>query len=141
MIRAKGAAPQPRISYLVARLDRLLRAKLGEVLAPFNLSVPQYTVLSVLRHRSELSNAQLARRAYVTPQAMHQILTSLEEEGLVVRHTSAEHGQVRLASLTPSGERLLSRCEPTIDDLEEQLFEGLSAAERRTLRQLIERSI
>lgn len=130
----------PRLSYMVARLDRLLRTKLSEVLAEFDLSVPQYTVLSVLARRSGLSNAQLARRAYVTPQAMHQILRSLETKGLVEREKSAEHGQIRLASLTPSGLRMLERCDPSVDELEDEVFAHLSENDRKALRKLLESS-
>lgn len=132
---------EPRLSYMVARLDRLLRSELSEALAEFGLSVPQYTVLSVLRRRSGLSNAQLARRAYVTPQAMHQILTSLEEAGLVERKTSADHGQVRLAGLTPTGRRLLEECAPTVDTVEAKVFANLSESDRKKLRRLIEKSL
>lgn len=138
---AKDTGLEPRLSYMVARLDRLLRSRLGDALVEFDLSVPQYTVLSVLRRRSGLSNAQLARRSYVTPQAMHQILTSLESKGLVERETSADHGQVRLAALTSSGMRILDECAPVVDALEAEVFAGLSASDRQTLRVLIERSL
>ena len=75
----------PRTSYLVARLDRLVRSQLSDVLELFDLSVPQYTLLSVLEHRPGLSNAQLARRSYITAQAMHQVVNGLEERGLITR--------------------------------------------------------
>ena len=71
---------QPRTSYLVARLDRLIRARLVDALRPFEVTVPQYTLLSVLDIRPGLSNAQLARRSYISAQAMHQLVNGLEAE-------------------------------------------------------------
>jgi len=68
---------RPRTSYLVARLDRLIRSKLSDALKPFGLSVPQYTLMSILEHRPGLSNAQLARRSYITAQAMHRAAHAL----------------------------------------------------------------
>ena len=41
----------PRVSYLVARLDRLLRLWLADVLAPFEVSLPEYTAMSILGRR------------------------------------------------------------------------------------------
>jgi DNA-binding MarR family transcriptional regulator len=135
------AEPEPRLSYLIARLDRLLRAEMADALSDFGLSVPQYTVLSVLRSRSGLSNAQLARRSYVTPQAMHQILTSLETAGLVVREEAGDHKHVRLASLTGRGQTLLDGCDTAVDGLEDEAFASLSPSERHLLRTLVGRSI
>ncbi len=74
----------------------------------------------------------------MTPQAMHQILTSLEADALVVRRTSTDHRQVRLAALTPAGERVLAKCDVVVDQLERELFTGLSRSEMQRLRQLVE---
>ena len=49
---------------------------------PYGLTTLQYTTLSVLgRQGRPLSNAQLARRAYMTPQAMSEVIEALESKG------------------------------------------------------------
>ena len=48
---------------------------------PYGLTTLQYTTLSVLGRRGELSNAQLARRAYMTPQSMSEVIDALEKKG------------------------------------------------------------
>ena len=53
----------PTLLYLVGRIDRVVRRSIDEVVRAHGLSVNQYTTLSVLDHRSGLSNAQLARGA------------------------------------------------------------------------------
>jgi DNA-binding MarR family transcriptional regulator len=79
---------RPLLSYLIGRLDRAIRNGLNEVLAPYELSIPQFTPLSVLKRRPGLSNAQLARRALILPQSMIQVITGLEARGLVQRAPS-----------------------------------------------------
>ena len=54
---------QPTLLYLVGRMDRVVRRAIDDVVKAHGLSVNQYTTLSVLDHRSGLSNAQLARRS------------------------------------------------------------------------------
>src|SRR3954454_15727461 len=81
----------PRLSYVIGRLDRALRREIGALVAPFGLTVPKYTALSILRDRPGLSNAQMARRSYVTPQSMNEVLASLEADGLIVRAPAANH--------------------------------------------------
>ena len=70
---------EPRISYVVARLERAIRQTINERVKPYGLTTLQYTTLSVLGRRGELSNAQLARRAYMTPQSMSEVIDALEE--------------------------------------------------------------
>ncbi|HUF95971.1 MAG TPA: MarR family transcriptional regulator [Acidimicrobiia bacterium] len=133
----KGA----RTSYLVARLDRLIRSQLTEILAPFDLSVPQYTLLSVLVHRPGLSNAQLARRSYITAQAMHQVVNGLEERGLISRRVSPDHGRIQLTELTDDGRALLKACDEEVTSLEERIFGSLGEKGEDRLRVLLEASI
>ena len=70
---------EPTLLYLVGRMDRVVRRAMGTVLEVRGLSVNQYATLSVLDRRSDLSNAQLARRALVSPQSMNEVLLGLEE--------------------------------------------------------------
>ena len=131
----------PRTSYLVARLDRLVRSQLSEVLEPFELSVPQYTLLSVLEHRPGLSNAQLARRSYITAQAMHQVVHGLEERGLIARRVSPDHGRIQLTELTDEGLALLKSCDEEVTHLEGRIFGGLGEKGEERLRRLIQAAI
>ena len=135
---AKPAANDgPRTSYMVARLDRLLRSELGEALRPFDLSVTQYTLLSVLAHRPGLSNAQLARRSYITAQAMHQMVNGLERRGLIDREVSPHHGRVQLTRLTSDGVDLLERCDKAVSAVERRVFGRLGPTEEAHLRRLL----
>lgn len=132
---------RPRTSYLVARLDRLIRSKLSDALKPFGLSVPQYTLMSILEHRPGLSNAQLARRSYITAQAMHQVVNSLEERGLIQRRVSPDHGRIQLTELTDEGLALLKACDEEVTRLEERIFGGLGARGEEQLRGLLQAAI
>lgn len=137
----QGMKKGPRTSYLVARLDRLIRSRLTEILEPFELSVPQYTLLSVLVHRPGLSNAQLARRSYITAQAMHQVVNGLEERGLIARRVSPDHGRIQLTELTDDGRALLKACDEEVTGLEERIFGSLGEKGEDRLRDLLEASI
>lgn len=132
---------EPRTSYLVARLDRLVRSQLADVLEPFDLSVPQYTLLSVIEHRPGLSNAQLARRSYITAQAMHQVVNGLEERGLIARRVSPDHGRIQLTELTDEGVAILKACDEEVTRLEERIFGSLGEEGEGRLRELLEAAI
>jgi DNA-binding MarR family transcriptional regulator len=117
---------EPRISYVVARLERAVRRALAERLRPTGLTVPQYTTLSVLRSRSGLSNAQLARRSYITPQTMSEVIVALEEKGLVERTPDPSHKRILRITVTRKGRGLMERCDAAVNEMEEQMLAELS---------------
>jgi DNA-binding MarR family transcriptional regulator len=129
-----------RVSYAVGRLDRVLRRSLGEALGPHGLSLPEYTTLSVLNARAGLSNAQLARRSLITPQAMNEVLARLEDRRLVRRRAHPAHKRVRPAEVTAAGRRALVAADAAVDGVERRMLADLSAAERRVLADLLARA-
>jgi DNA-binding MarR family transcriptional regulator len=128
---------RPRVSYQVGRLDRVLRRRLQDALAPHGLALSEYTTLSVLRGRTGLSNAQLARRSLITPQAMNEVLARLESRGLVRRRADQARGRVRPAELTKAGGRILQAADASVDAVEREMLRGLSVPDRRFLSDLL----
>ena len=56
-----------------------MRRAINERVQPYDLTTLQYTTMSVLGRRGSLSNAQLARRSYMSPQAMSEVIDALEK--------------------------------------------------------------
>ncbi len=135
--RATTTAAQSRIAYAIGRLERAVRHGLGAVTRRFGLTVAQYTALSVLRARKELSNAQLARRSFVTPQAMNEILKAMTSSGMVARRPHTRHGRIVQIGLTAKGERTLRRCDAAARRVEAAMLVRLSPAERTRLREVL----
>ena len=129
--------PSVRLSYIIGRLDRVISQRIDEYISSYDLSVTQYTTLSVLSHRSGLSNAQLARRAYVTPQAMNQVLAQLAHAGLIERESHATHGRILCINLTEQGKTVLAVCDAAVEAMEQQMLNGVDFAERESLRKVL----
>ena len=105
-IAADAARPTvPRVAYLVYRVERRLRTRIDAAVSTVGVTTPEYVTLSVLRERDGLSNAQLARWAFVTPQAMNLVISALERRGLVRRRPDPRHRRVLRTSVTPTGPR------------------------------------
>jgi DNA-binding MarR family transcriptional regulator len=119
----------PRATYLVGRLDRLLRRRLGDALARHGLTLAEYTALSVLRSRPGLSNAQLARRTLITPQSMNEVLAHLVGLGLVSRRPDPDHARVLRTELTAAGKRTLAAANRTVAAIEREMLSGLTEAQ------------
>jgi len=126
---------EPRVSYVIARLERAVRTAISERVRPHGLTTLQYTTLSVLAVRGQpLSNAQLARRAYMSPQAIGEVIAAVESKGLIKRTPHPNHRRLFPATLTAKGRRVLAACDAAVAEMEEEMLGGLSSAERDALR-------
>ena len=128
---------EPRIAYLIKWVERGLRAHLDEALSTSGVSTPEYTALSVLRERDGLSSAQLARRVFVTPQAMNLIVLELERRGLVRRRQSETNARTMQLSLTSKGVTCLEACDRATLPVEERFLANLSKSDAATLRRAL----
>jgi DNA-binding MarR family transcriptional regulator len=124
----------PRVSYLVYRLERRLRTRLDAAASAQGITTTEYVTLSVLRNRDGMSSAQLARLAFVTPQAMNLVISSLERRELIRRMPAANNRRVLRASVTPAGLEILARCETAMDAIEADMLAGLSPHNTEILR-------
>ena len=124
---------EERVGYVLKRLQQALRAAMDEALRQRGLTTPQYAALSALEQVPGLSNAELARRCFVTPQTMNEIVANLEAAGLVTRRRAAADGRVVQTYLAPQGQHLLADGHQAVEAIETRMGSGLSVAERHTL--------
>jgi DNA-binding MarR family transcriptional regulator len=130
-----------RLTYLVKRLEMAERARMDEVLRPLGVTLHQYTALSILERREGLSSAQLARRHVVTPQAMHQLIATMERDRLIERRPDETNRRILRAWLTEHGSRVLRACHLAVDDVEERMLSGLTPAEAGAFGRALERCL
>ncbi len=133
-LHAIAASIEPRVGYLVYRVERRVRARLDRAVAAHGITTTEYVTLSVLRNRDGLSSAELARWAFVTPQAMNLVVSSLERRALVSRRPSPVNRRILRASVTAAGIEILDRCEIAMDRIEADMLAGLPPQDVATLR-------
>ena len=121
--------PPDPFGYVLKRTQSALRSAMDGALAALDLTTPQYSALSQVAQEQGLSNAELARRCFVTPQTMHQILGGLEREGLVTRSQHPEHGRIQQTSLTAKGEQRLTQAHERVSSVEARMTQSLSPTE------------
>lgn len=137
---AEETVEGPRFSYAVGNLDRSLRRSLVAILRPFQLTVAEYTALSLISRRDGYSNAELARRSFVSPQAMHEMVSSLEKRELLERPSSESHRSMRHIHLTDRGRGLLDQCNVAVDEMEEVMLAGVPSSQRAEVVAILRRS-
>jgi len=121
------------VGYVLKQTAVALRNAMDVALRPLQLTVTQYACLELLGQRPGLSNAELARGAFITRQSMNVVLRDLEERGFVSRPATAPHGRELPAELTPEGREQLDAASAAVAAVQTTMCAGLSPARRQAL--------
>ena len=124
--------------YLVKQVELAVRSHLDDLLRPDALTALQYTALTALEHHPDISSAQLARNAFVTAQTMADMVTTLEERGLIGRHRDHTDRRRLAVALTPDGQALLDRYRDKMTALESRMLDGLTKPQIAALRRSLQ---
>jgi DNA-binding MarR family transcriptional regulator len=124
--------------YLVKRAQSVINLSLEEIVSQHGLGIPHYVVLALLADTPGLPNAELARKAFVTPQSMNEVLQQLEASGLVERQPSPLNARILNAQLTQTGERKWRSVNDDVLELEERLLLGLTRDEVSALNRSLQ---
>lgn len=136
-IKAKNATDW--VGYNLKITQHRLRQRLDAKLAEFGITAAQNAVLLAVAGNPRISNADLARAAFVTPQTMQGILVNLERAGLIARNPHQVHGRVIMTELTDSGRKAVDAGTIAADIVERQMLSALSAEEAKLLANLLKR--
>ena len=134
------SVPKPvarRLGYALKRAQHALRVRMDEVLRPLGLTTAQYAVMCVIEQEAGISNAGLARAAFVTPQTMTGILANLHRDGLLSREADPSHGRILRSELTPAGKKNLAQAHRVVGELEKIMLKAVGRARAANLVELL----
>ena len=140
-----SVAPDVSTAHLgvVARLHRLghqLALRAETFLEPNGLSQGEFDVLSALLRSGQpdgMTPGALAAAVLVSSGGMTKRLAALEQGGWITRRRSPRDGRSVRVSLTPSGRKRLEGLLPAYFAAEAEVLDGLDAAERDDLADLL----
>ena len=122
-----------RPGYLIKRAQAALNAHMTRALHEHGVTLTQFAVLTALAEEPGLSNAELARRAFITPQSMNENLRELEQRIWVTRNRHPTHGRILQIELTAEGHATLQACDATVTVIEQHMLAELDPGQRRQL--------
>ncbi|MBB4845150.1 DNA-binding MarR family transcriptional regulator [Paucibacter oligotrophus] len=121
------------IGFSLKLAQQALRTHMDTALQQIGLTTPQYAVLTFLEVEPGASNAELARRAFVTPQTMQGILVSLERAGFIKRTPHPEHGRIQTTELTANGRAALKAASGIVFEVEKRLRDAAAPLDPKTV--------
>ena len=108
-----------------------------ERMAQYQLRPVDFSVLSLIAHNPGITSRQLCASLSIQPPNLVGMINALQKRSLITRRPHPHDGRAMGLHLTAPGQALVLQAERTASELERQATAGLSAAERKTLIQLL----
>ena len=125
---------QGHIGYLLRQAGAAHRLRMERALADLAVTLPQFSVLTMLVAYPGASGADLARLSLLTPQTMSVIVSNLERNGAVSRRPHEVHGRIQHIEVSAAGRRLLAKCRARVKAVEEDLLAGIPRGDEQMIR-------
>ena len=120
-------------------VNQVLRVRIDRALEPSGLALPQVGVLVAIEHAPGLSNAELARISFMTPQAMNETVAALERRRLIARTPDPVNPRILRAHLTDAGRRELREASRELRRVEAAIAAVLAPDEQRAFAGFLDR--
>ena len=104
------------------------------------VKLKEYFALRQLRDEGKMSQASLCGAINVDANYMVLMLNDLESAGHVERRRDPADRRRHIVELTAAGLEAIDRAERAMDGMEDEILGSLSADERATLRDLLDRA-
>jgi len=127
------------IEFLTARARALGSAKANALLAPLDLKIRSYAVLSLACSGMAPSQRELAEFLLLDPSQIVALVDGLEQRGLVERETDPQDRRSKVIKGTANGRKILAGAAAATQQAEDQAMENLTSTERAQLRELLRR--
>ncbi|MEU4391827.1 MarR family winged helix-turn-helix transcriptional regulator [Kribbella sp. NPDC023855] len=128
-----------RVVWQLARASQQWQRLVRREMAAADLRTQYYHVLASLADDGEAAQTALADRISFDRSDLVTVLDELERLGHVVRRADPADRRRNIVGITAAGEKLLAEMDQLVVAAEGRLLEPLTAAERKTLLELLSR--
>jgi DNA-binding MarR family transcriptional regulator len=125
---------------LFFRLWRASHTQTAAALQSIGLTPALFAVLNFLRAREGAIQQQIGSAMGIDPSTMVSLVDQLERAGLAKRRPHPQDRRAREVLITSKGQRALKRARELAEEVEGDILQGLSPAERRQLVALLRKA-
>lgn len=135
--RTKRQMETRRAAQKMKRILIHVRGQMDEQLRPQGVTTAQVQMLKAIQNEPGGSGAGLARACYIKPQSAQVLLKNLEDGGWITREKDKVNERIRVARITPSGEKLLAAAESAALVIEKNIWRDIPDSSVRALNEVL----
>ena len=139
--KSPGWNPRASASFWINIASRSLQRLQETRLRPLGFGMNQMPILHALKDGASRSQKDLAHFARVEQPTMAEMLARMERDGVVQREPNPKDRRGSLTSLTRRSRLRWPNAKMELIQAENEVMAGFSAAEKETLRSLLQRVV
>jgi MarR family transcriptional regulator, 2-MHQ and catechol-resistance regulon repressor len=124
---------------ILMRSSQTVHKKESKTIKEGGLTVSQFAVLEILYHKGNLRICEIIEKALSTGGNMTVVIDNLAKDGLVVRSTDPDDRRVSLINITEKGRKLIDDIFPGHLENINEIFNVLTAEEKKKLISLLKK--
>ena len=128
------------VGQLFFRLWRASHTRTAAALQSIGLTPALFAVLNYLQAHEGAIQQQIGSAMKIDPSTMVSLVDQLERAGLAKRRPHPQDRRAREVLITPKGRRTLKQARELAQEVEGDVLQGLSRAERRQLVELLRKA-
>jgi DNA-binding MarR family transcriptional regulator len=121
------------LGYLLNDAARLMKREFERQAKAYNLTLPQWKVVSTLAERDGMSQTALSTLIEVSPMTLSDMLERLEGNGLLTRDADPADSRAKLVRITPAARALVGEMRALAVGVYDRILAGVSEADRAAL--------
>ncbi|TNE41326.1 MAG: MarR family transcriptional regulator [Sphingomonadales bacterium] len=122
------------IAYLLRQASASVRHRLECAFGESGITLPQFTMMTILKAYPGITGADLARITLLTPQTVNVITANLLKRGAISRSRAPQDKRAFVLSLSEAGAQDLAVCRAIADRIEEDYVTGFNPQEQAVIR-------
>jgi DNA-binding MarR family transcriptional regulator len=128
---------QDFLPYLLNRAGLRIGLMFSKDIEPHDVTLPMWRVMIELWHKGDHRLGELSERTSIDISTLSRLLVAMQRKQLIVRRRSGLDGRALSLTLTERGQELTERIVPFARHYEDVAMRGLSPANVRRLKQLL----
>jgi DNA-binding MarR family transcriptional regulator len=136
---AGSALLESLVGYCLRRASNLVMADFMTAVGGLGLRPALFAMLAVARENPGINQSALGRALGIQRTNLVPLIAELDDRGLIERRPAAHDRRALAIHLTDAGETLLTEAEGRIRPHEERMLQRLTARERASLRDMLNR--
>ncbi|NEX47952.1 MarR family winged helix-turn-helix transcriptional regulator [Pseudotabrizicola algicola] len=125
------------VPYLLNRAGVAVAERFTRRLEDYDVSLPMYRVLAVLRQTGTHTLGELSAMVSVEMSTLSRLIGTMAKRNLVTRDRPQDNARIVLIDLTDDGREMADKLMPIATHFEDTLVSNLDAAQVETLKALL----
>jgi DNA-binding MarR family transcriptional regulator len=128
-------------SVIQGKAYRLLRARVRDVLSPYNISPPEWSVIGLLVENGELYQFEIGEYLSVEPPLVTNMINAMEKKGLIHKKVSVKDARRKCIELTSEAAGKVPEIESRVNNEMKEIFGDLGEENIRVYFEVLEHII